>query len=85
LERKAELLSELQIKLANAESDPAAVKFGIVSEICNALDTDGIFPDYKPAALHQRLGEFLSPEFELALQRAVLLNEADKYLAQAVI
>lgn len=82
-ERKAELLPEIQAKLAKVESDPNVAKFGILSEICATLDIDTLLQN--SPELYQRFGDFLSPKFALALQRGVLLQEANRYASQTVI
>jgi hypothetical protein len=83
LAEKPGILAQLREKLARVETGPTSVDFGTLSEMSGTLDIGEILQS--DASMYQRLGEVLSPEFGLSLQRAIIQDEIDEYLAQFVV
>jgi hypothetical protein len=85
-------LADLLNKLRTVREDPASAKFGLLSEIYGGpVDLEKFFQeknsqkDKPPQLLEEKFAEFLSPAFELDLQRIMVQNEIKKCLDLTIL
>jgi hypothetical protein len=79
----AQTLREVQGKVQELESLSPSAKFGILRELHNMVDILGCLEENED--LYNKFAEIMAKEFDPNLQRAVLLQEANRYLERAVI